>query len=50
MGADEAAIMLPDLPWLREAFESTGYCAGRWEGQLWIFERWLTTTATAGAA
>jgi GNAT superfamily N-acetyltransferase len=50
VGADEAAIMLPDLPWLLETFEAAGYRVGRWEGQLWIFERWLAGTEREKAA
>jgi GNAT superfamily N-acetyltransferase len=32
--------MLPDVPWLREAFRGAGY-EPEGEGALWIFQRWL---------
>jgi ribosomal protein S18 acetylase RimI-like enzyme len=40
-GAEGASTMLPDLPWLRDAFGAAGYEPGDWEGELWIFERRL---------
>jgi GNAT superfamily N-acetyltransferase len=40
-GAEGASSMLPDLPWLRDAFGAAGYSPGEWEGELWIFERRL---------
>ena len=40
-GAEGVSIMLPDLPWLRDAFGTAGYSPGDWEGELWIFERRL---------
>jgi hypothetical protein len=42
IGAQKVRIMLPDLGWLRDAFGAAGYGFGDWEGELWIFERWLT--------
>jgi GNAT superfamily N-acetyltransferase len=41
-GARMARIMLPEVPWLREAFEAAGYGAGDWGGEMWIFELWLS--------
>lgn len=48
IGAEKAAIMLPDLPWLMEVFEAAGYQVGDWEGQLWIFELRLAGPAPEG--
>jgi hypothetical protein len=48
IGAEKAAIMLPDLPWLLEVFEAAGYQVGDWEGQLWIFELRLAGPALEG--
>jgi GNAT superfamily N-acetyltransferase len=42
LGAPRADIMLPDLPWLRDAFREAGYAPGDWEGELWIFEKHLS--------
>jgi GNAT superfamily N-acetyltransferase len=41
LAAHKVEIMLPDLPWLRDTFRTAGYGFGDWEGELWIFERWL---------
>ncbi|HSR29144.1 MAG TPA: GNAT family N-acetyltransferase [Anaerolineae bacterium] len=41
-GAQQVGIMLLDLDWLRDAFRTTGYGPGEWEGELWIFERLLS--------
>jgi GNAT superfamily N-acetyltransferase len=41
LAAQKVQIMLPDLLWLRDAFRAAGYDFGDWEGELWIFERWL---------
>lgn len=41
-GVDKVGSMLPDVVWLREAFRAAGYGYGDWEGELWIFERWLS--------
>ncbi len=40
-GAEKVRVMLPDLIWLRDAFHAAGYGSGDWEGELWVFERWL---------
>ncbi|RPI49109.1 MAG: GNAT family N-acetyltransferase, partial [Chloroflexi bacterium] len=40
-GAQVARAMLPDVPWLREAFQAAGYEPGDWEGEMWVFERRL---------
>jgi GNAT superfamily N-acetyltransferase len=52
IGAQKVQVMLPDLPWLRDAFRSAGYGPGDWEGELWIFERTLIhkSPALAGGA
>jgi hypothetical protein len=39
VGAEQAAVMLPPLPWLRHAFGEAGFAPGDWEGELWIFAR-----------
>jgi GNAT superfamily N-acetyltransferase len=39
VGVPKADVMLPDLPWLRDAFRQAGYDFGDWEGELWIFEK-----------
>ena len=41
LGRPQVEAMLPDLPWLREAFRAAGYGQGSWKGELWIFERRL---------
>lgn len=41
VGATKVEVKLIDLEWLREAFRIAGYGFGEWEGELWIFERWL---------
>ena len=38
IGAEKARIMLPDLPWVRDAVAAAGYAPGDWEGELWIYE------------
>ncbi len=38
-GAGVVRTMLPDVPWLRDAFAAAGYgLRGDWGGELWIFE------------
>ena len=39
LGKPKLEAMLPDLPWLRDAFRAAGYDQGEWKGELWIFER-----------
>jgi GNAT superfamily N-acetyltransferase len=41
LGSPKIEAMLPDLPWLRDAFRAAGYDQGEWKGELWIFERRL---------
>jgi GNAT superfamily N-acetyltransferase len=41
LAAQKVQIMLPDLLWLRDTFRTAGYGFGDWQGELWIFERWL---------
>jgi hypothetical protein len=38
LGAEHVQVMMPDLPWLRDAFQAAGYGYGDWEGELWVFE------------
>ena len=38
VGADNARIMLPRVPWLREAFLAAGFEAGDWNDELWVYE------------
>ena len=49
VGAPRADIMLPELPWLRDAFHQAGYKPGDWDGELWIFEKRLAPEAVADA-
>ncbi len=42
LGAAKVDVRLADLAWLREAFRTAGYSSAEWDGELWIFERWLT--------
>ena len=49
-GIETVCTMVPDLPWLRDAFGNAGYGSGDWEGELWIFERWLARESHAGDA
>jgi GNAT superfamily N-acetyltransferase len=48
LGIDQVQMMVPDLTWLREAFHAAGYGCGEWEGELWIFERWLVPRPALG--
>ena len=41
LATQKVEIMLPDLHWLRDCFRTAGYGFGDWEGELWIYERWL---------
>ncbi|MGQ9599790.1 MAG: GNAT family N-acetyltransferase [Anaerolineae bacterium] len=45
VGAAHVRIMVPDVAWLREAFQSAGYGPGDWTGDLWVFERRLAGEA-----
>jgi GNAT superfamily N-acetyltransferase len=45
LGAEKVQVMVPDLEWLRDALGEAGYSSGDWEGELWIFERWLSGKA-----
>jgi GNAT superfamily N-acetyltransferase len=49
-GAPRSDVMLPDLPWLRDAFHEAGYAPGDWEGELWIFETHVSPEAGADRA
>jgi len=49
-GFEKVRVMLPDLDWLRGALGQAGYGPGDWEGELWIFERWLAEGAVVPAA
>jgi GNAT superfamily N-acetyltransferase len=49
-GLESVRVMVPDLGWLRGALGQAGYRPGDWEGELWIFERWLAEGAAAPAA
>jgi GNAT superfamily N-acetyltransferase len=44
LGAERVQVMLPDLAWLRDAFQAAGYGFGDWEGELWIFEYRLSAS------
>ena len=39
MGVERVGAMVPEVAWLREAFEAAGYGFGDWEGEVWVFER-----------
>ena len=47
-GIETVRTMVPDLPWLRDALGDAGHVSGDWEGELWIFERWLVEGSRAG--
>jgi GNAT superfamily N-acetyltransferase len=47
LGVEKVRMMVPDLAWLQDAFGDAGYGLGDWEGDLWIFERWLVREAQA---
>jgi len=49
-GLENVRVMVPDLDWLRGALGQAGYGPGDWEGELWIFERWLAEGAAEVAA
>lgn len=42
LGTERVKTMVPDLTWLRKAYRTAGYGPGDWEGELLVFERWLT--------
>jgi len=48
LGAQHVQVMVPDLPWLRDAFQAAGYGYGDWEGELWVFELQLLEGASEG--
>jgi GNAT superfamily N-acetyltransferase len=48
LGIETVRTMVPDLPWLRAALGDAGYDPGDWEGELWIFECWLSRELRAG--
>lgn len=41
VGVARVRIMLPELPWLREAFQTAGFGPGDWDGEMWLMERFL---------
>jgi GNAT superfamily N-acetyltransferase len=49
-GFEDVRVMVPDLDWLRVVLVKAGYGPGDWEGELWIFERWLSEDAAEPAA
>lgn len=40
-GMEKVRMMVPNLTWLRDALGDAGYGFGQWEGEVWLFERWL---------
>jgi GNAT superfamily N-acetyltransferase len=48
LGAERVQAMVPDLAWLRDAYHAAGYDSGDWEGELLVFERWLTQGGGSG--
>ena len=46
LGAEKVQVMVPDLGWLRADLSRAGYGTGEWEGELWVFERWLVGQAS----
>lgn len=48
LGVEKVRTMVPDLDWLRDALGDAGFGLGHWEGELWIFERWLARESQAG--
>jgi hypothetical protein len=48
IGLGRVQVMVADVSWLRDAFQTAGYGCGDWEGELWIFERWLVHRRRAG--
>jgi GNAT superfamily N-acetyltransferase len=49
-GMEKVRMMVPNLTWLREALGDAGYGFGQWEGEVWLFERWLTREQGASIA
>ena len=41
LGVEKVLMMISDIGWLRGALSAPGYGPGEWEGELWVFERWL---------
>jgi GNAT superfamily N-acetyltransferase len=46
--AQRVQVMVPDIAWLRDALQAAGFGFGDWEGELWIFERWLAQDGAFG--
>ena len=45
LGAEKVQMLVSDIGWLRGALSDAGYGSGEWEGELWVFERWLSGDA-----
>jgi GNAT superfamily N-acetyltransferase len=50
LGAEKVQVMVPGMDWLRDALSEAGYGTGEWEGELWVFERWLEGEAPSPGA
>jgi GNAT superfamily N-acetyltransferase len=50
LGAQKVRTMVPDVAWLRDAYQAAEYNFGDWEGELWIFERVLSSGLPGGLA
>jgi GNAT superfamily N-acetyltransferase len=47
IGVEKAQVMVPDLGWLRADLSRAGFGTGKWEGELWVFERHFPGKAPA---
>ena len=45
LGVEKVQMLVSDVGWLRGALSEAGYGPGEWEGELWVFERWLSGEA-----
>ena len=42
LGFEKVQMLVSDVGWLRGALSEAGYGPGEWQGELWVFERWLS--------
>ena len=46
LGSEQVQMLVSDVGWLRGALSEAGFGPGEWQGELWVFERWLSGDAT----
>jgi len=45
LGTEKVQMLVSDIGWLRGALSEAGFGPGEWEGELWVYERWLSEDA-----